>query len=188
VKEKSKPKSEPKRKPLDIHLNKRQMCASLGISTTAFDRYCIKPDLVVGRVNYYLARQVVDNRIEAERKRLCRKRPAAPKELGDLNPIAEKARLDKERADMQALKNAILLGKYLPMEAATFIFSKIGGDISSVLETIPAKIKRCLPTLPAREIDLIRLEVARAQNMAAAVDNALDEYIEEFNAGVITEI
>ena len=159
----------------------------MGVTPKTFTGYNIKPDLEVGGVKYYLARDVVANRIATDRDR-NNAPPAKVATLpGDLNPVAEKARLDKERADMQALKNAILLGEYLPMESATFIFGKVGGDISAVLETIPAKIKRRLPTLPASELDLIRLELARAQNMASEVTKLIDEYIADYNDGAIEE-
>jgi Phage DNA packaging protein Nu1. len=47
--------------------------------------------------------------------------------------------------------------------------SSICSQIGAALETLPAKLKRRLPQLNAADIELIRKEIAKARNAAAAV-------------------
>ena len=87
----------------------------------------------------------------------------------------ERARLTREQADNTALKNAQLRKELAPVGVMEWALGKIGAQISAILETIPLKVKRRVPRLAAAEVEIIKREVVKAQNMAARVTVDLDE-------------
>ncbi|MCX2780416.1 terminase small subunit [Microbulbifer thermotolerans] len=163
----------------DYWLNKRQVCESLGISTTAFDKWRVEPVARIGNCNYYDVRSIVDNRVDNALSRHTLERSSSASE--GLDPAAEQARLAKERADSIALKNARARGELIPAEVAGLLFGKIGAEMAAVLDALPAKIKRRAPGLTATDLEFIKTEIVRAQNAAAEVDRYLDELIDEIN-------
>lgn len=193
AKAKPKAKGKPAPKVPDGYLNKRQMCDSMGISQTAFDKYKIEPILRQGGRAYYTVRQILNNRLENLAQQF-EDRFQGSEEDGDelppgsINGDREKARLDKERADGQALKNAVTRGELIPTDAAMYIFGEMGAEISSILEVIPAKLKRRVPILKAADINAVKKEIVKAQNIAADVAAGLDEYTEGYNAETANEL
>ena len=183
AKAKPKAKGKPAPKVPDGYLNKRQMCDSMGISQTAFDKYKIEPILRQGGRAYYTVRQILNNRLENLARQHQDQMPALEDENDDPSYIdgnREKARLDKEKADGQALKNAVTRGELIPADAAMYIFGEMGAEVSSILEVIPAKIKRRVPTLKATDINAIKSEIIKAQNIAASIASGLDDYVESY--------
>ena len=162
----------------DYWLNKRQVCESLGITATAFDKWKVEPVARVGNSNYYDARSLVDNRVDSVLRRQQLERPDADDGDG-LNPVLEQARLAKEKADAQALKNNITRGELIPAEVAALLFGKVGGEMAAVLDALPANIKRRVPSLTATDMEFIKAEIVRAQNAAAEVERHLDEFIDD---------
>jgi phage terminase Nu1 subunit (DNA packaging protein) len=84
--------------------------------------------------------------------------------------------LDRERAlNLQAdtaikrLKEQQLLGELAPITALEWALSSVCNQIGATLETLPAKLKRRLPQLTAADLEIIRKEIAKARNAAAAV-------------------
>ncbi|GAB2507178.1 terminase small subunit [Microbulbifer agarilyticus] len=161
----------------DSLLNQRQMCESLGITQPGFARWGVDPVLREGNRSFYDVRSVVDNRVAAalEKQRLERPEPLAE---GELNPVIEQARLAKEKADAQALKNSVTRGELIPAEAVGLVVSKIATEMAAALDALPGQIKRFEPGLSATSLDKIKREIVRAQNAAAEVDRYLDEFVD----------
>lgn len=84
--------------------------------------------------------------------------------------------LDRERAlNLQAdtalkrLKEQELLGNLAPIAVLEWALSSACAQIGATLETLPAKLKRRLPQLNAADLEIIRKEIAKARNTAAAI-------------------
>ena len=88
----------------------------------------------------------------------------------------QRARLTKEQADGQAMKNAQLRRELAPIELITWTLNKIGTQITAILDSVPLKVKRRIPTLNNTQVELIRREIVKAQNVAAKVTVDLNEY------------
>ncbi|WP_406828126.1 terminase small subunit [Microbulbifer sp. ARAS458-1] len=161
----------------DCLLNQRQMCESLSVTPPGFARWGVEPALRVGNRAYYSVRDVVDNRVEAALEKQRLERPG-PLEGSDLNPVAEQARLAKEKADAQALKNSVTRGELIPAEAMGLVISKVATEMAAALDALPGQIKRIEPGLSATSLDKIKREIVRAQNAAAEVDRYLDEFVD----------
>lgn len=163
--------------------NKTEMCTSLRVTPQAFDKWKIKPIAKSGRENFYIVKDVVDNRSNRKLELYILTHPEPVEDTG-LNPVTEKALLDRSRREGQDLVNERRRSEVFPIEIAEFVFSKMGAEISAILESLPAKIKRLLPTTTATQMDAIRKEIAKARNTAADVNDHFDEYLEEyFEAG-----
>jgi phage terminase Nu1 subunit (DNA packaging protein) len=77
--------------------------------------------------------------------------------------------LDKVRADGQELQNPIARGQYAPLSVLEKSLSDVASQIRSILSALPKRLKASLPSLWARELDLIKREIVAAQNAMAAV-------------------
>jgi phage terminase Nu1 subunit (DNA packaging protein) len=82
---------------------------------------------------------------------------------------SERERLDRVRADGQELQNLIARGQYAPLSVLENSLSDVASQIRSILSALPKRLKASLPSLRARELDLIKREVVAAQNAMAAV-------------------
>jgi len=102
--------------------------------------------------------------------------PEVQKSAGEIDWDAERARETKERADNLELKNAQLRRELIPIELMSWTLGNIGAQISAVLESIPVKLKRRMAKLGAAEVDIIRGEIAKCQNIAADIKVDFDEY------------
>jgi phage terminase Nu1 subunit (DNA packaging protein) len=91
----------------------------------------------------------------------------------------ERARLTREQADSQALKNAQLRKELAPVTVIEWTLGKVGAQISAILDQIPLKVKRRVPRLSSAEAEIIKREVIKAQNMAAKVTVDIDEYLDD---------
>jgi phage terminase Nu1 subunit (DNA packaging protein) len=81
-----------------------------------------------------------------------------------------RARTQNLEADtrLKGLREAQLRNELAPIDALTWALSATCSQIAAILETIPAKLKRALPNLTATDLNIIRKEIAKAQNAAAA--------------------
>lgn len=88
-----------------------------------------------------------------------------------------RARTQNLEADtrLKELREAQLRNELAPVETLTWALSNLGSQISAILETIPAKLKRQVPTLTATDLDLIRKEIIKTQNAAARVQLELPD-------------
>ena len=85
----------------------------------------------------------------------------------DLN--VERARLVKEQADGQALRNRLASGEVVHTMDVQMKLTSVAEQIGAVLDALPQKVKRRVPHLTAAEVTIIKKEVVKAQNIAAKV-------------------
>lgn len=163
----------------DYWLNKRQACESFGITATAFDKWRVEPVARIGNSNYYDLRSLVDNRVDAALRRQQLERTSSGGSTAD--PIAEQARLARAKAEAQEMKNAVTRGELIPAAIAGELFGKLGSEMAAVLDSLPANIKRRVPSLTATDLEYIKAEIVRAQNSAAEVDRYLDEFADDID-------
>jgi phage terminase Nu1 subunit (DNA packaging protein) len=90
----------------------------------------------------------------------------------------EKTLLIREQRIGQELKNAQARHELAPVDLISWTLSKVGAQISAILDSVPLKVKNILPRLSAAEVEHIRREIVKAQNAAASVTVDLDEYYE----------
>ncbi len=86
----------------------------------------------------------------------------------DLN--TEQARLTKEKADAQELKNRIERKEVAPVSLMTTSIAKVSASAVAILASLKLSIKRKLPHLKNTELDIIEKEIARARNSIADME------------------
>jgi phage terminase Nu1 subunit (DNA packaging protein) len=69
---------------------------------------------------------------------------------------------------LKALKEQQILGELAPIAALEWALTSVCAQISAVLETLPAKLKRRLPQLTSADLHLVQTEIAKARNAAAS--------------------
>lgn len=92
-------------------------------------------------------------------------------------------RIDKERADHLALKNAMLRREYIPITVVTVAVSRVAQKLAGALDTLPVDIKRIAPELQPNDIEEIRRQVVEIQNTAADYAPELRRALDEAFAG-----
>ena len=160
----------------DHWLNQVQMAESLGITVNAFARWKVEPVARIGKSVYYDVRSVLDNRLShAEGNSLT---------SGDME--AERLRLTRAQAEGQEIKNELAKGKTAPVEIITLVLSKIAGEATGILDSLPLDIRRRHPELPTAVIESIKRQVVKSQNAIARTDetleHALEDYLEQLDA------
>lgn len=88
----------------------------------------------------------------------------------------QRARLAKEQTETAALKNAQTRREVAPINLIEWMLGQTCSQISAILESLPLKIKRRVAKLTASDIEFIRREVIKAQNVAAKITVDLDDY------------
>jgi len=171
-------------------LNKKQMAKQLKISVQAFDKWEVQP--VARRHKYGEAfysvgdvMEFVDKRArEQERRKLEKLLPtdADGLDVGQIFIEKEKAELTwtRERAEGQRLKNAQMRRELAPVEMVVWALGSVAGQVTAILGTLPAKLKRSQPKLSADEINIVKSEIVKAQNACAKeVEIAWDDFVAE---------
>ena len=167
-----KPKKEPH------WLNRTQMAASLGITGSAFDRWGVEPVARIGREKYFDVRVVLDNRLAHQAASL---QPEI-ENLEEGSMDYERLRLTRAQADGQEIKNEIARGKTAPVEIITRVLSKIAGEASGELDSLPLNVKRRHPELENQVIESIKRHVVKAQNAIARTDETLEHLLDDYLA------
>lgn len=98
---------------------------------------------------------------------------------GDLDLATERARLAKEQADKVAMQNAISRGELAPVAAMETVLATVGTRVGKILATIPGLVRRRVPGIDSAVIEHITADIAKCQNMAAAMTLATLEQEEE---------
>ncbi len=80
---------------------------------------------------------------------------------------AEKARLDRLRADEIEHRLQLAKNEVAPIAILEDALLRISEQICSILDSLPLRIKKRVPKLTAREIENIRREIVKAQNAAS---------------------
>lgn len=152
------------------------MAESLGISTQAFDKWGVKPHKKIGRQTFFRVQDVVENRIENElKKNNNRVNPQGER----IDVEFEKAKLTQQQRITQEIKNEILEGKAIPVEAARDVLARILAQVGATLDSLAPNIKRRHPEIEQRIIDFIKSETIKHQNEASNLDNYLDDIIDD---------
>jgi phage terminase Nu1 subunit (DNA packaging protein) len=160
-------------------LNRTTTVASLGITRQSFDAWKVQPVAKIGRETFFTMQDVVAARVAHAIEKTQAQYSVDEDELGGLNPIAEKAKLDRQKRIGQELANEKARGSLFPVVAAEYIFAQIGAEIAAILDTLPAKIKKSLPKTTRTQLYHVEKEITKARNTAADVADRLDEFIEE---------
>ena len=169
-----------RKNPLKHWVNRKEMVALLQITGQSFDAWNVQSVGKIGKNKYFTLQDVIENRKALLAKKLEAKFLAlVPDEEEALNPIAEKSKLDQAKRIGQEINNKKAVGDVFPIEAGGFVFARIGAEIAAILESLPAKIKRLMPTMTATQLDMVKLEIAKARNSAVSVNERFDEFIEE---------
>lgn len=154
-------------------LNHGQMAQACGISQQAFHQWKVEPVAKIGKQVFYLAGDVVANRLANQQQKLKKHerdhRPTKPELEANLQ-------LTRARAEWQELKNAKLREELAPVELISWVIGKAASQISAILESIPMNLKKRNPRLTASNIEFITREIVKTQNIAAHMKLDLDEY------------
>ena len=150
-------------------LNKTQMSKALGISTQAFDKWGVDPVGKVGRETFFLVANLVDNRLEYHNQKHPT-RKFDPKEF-----VAQRTRLTKAQADAQEMKNAVMRRELAPVELLEMALATMSAQVSSILQSIPARVKKRVPSLTATQLGHISREITKAQNAASKAELPWDD-------------
>ncbi|MCK5643448.1 MAG: terminase small subunit [Gammaproteobacteria bacterium] len=154
-------------------LSQVEMLRSLNITKQAFARWNVPHVAVVGKRRYYTAEAVLHNRLthqEAKSKKLLNRKDAI--EQLDAAKLLEV----QERTENIALKNAILKREHAPIAMLEWMLGQVGSQISAILESIPVKVKRRMPHLKTSELQILKEEIVKCQNVAAEAHVDLDAY------------
>lgn len=88
---------------------------------------------------------------------------------GDLDLVTERAGLAKAQRERIEMQNAVTRKELAPVILIEEVLAKAGSKVAGILDAIPGMVKRRIPALTSDAIDLIRVEVAKARNLAAAI-------------------
>lgn len=102
---------------------------------------------------------------------------------GDLDLVAERARLAKVQADRIEMQNAVTRKELAPAELIEEVLSRAGARAAKLLDTIPGELKRRCPQLTADDIATIATTIAKVRNIAAAISLANLQEDEEEGQG-----
>jgi phage terminase Nu1 subunit (DNA packaging protein) len=168
-------------KPLPHWQNQKNAAAGQGVSTQAFARWGVEPVAKIGRNAYYLPSDITAYLVARETASLQEKLERIETAAAETGSAAdrEKMLLTREQRIGQELKNAQARRELAPIGIIDWALSRVGSQISALLEAIPLKVKQLLPKMTAAEIGLIEREVIKAQNASAAVTVDFDEYDRE---------
>ena len=86
-----------------------------------------------------------------------------------LNLEQERARLAAAQADKTEMENKIKQGEYAPMEILTFAIADVASQWNAIIESVPAKIKRSMPQLRAREMKILVKEFNNMRNAVTGI-------------------
>lgn len=82
---------------------------------------------------------------------------------------SERARLTKEQADAQEMKNALQRRDVVGIEVLESFCIRLGSEIGSVLDAAILNVKRTCPDLRAEQLGAVEREITKARNRAADV-------------------
>ena len=141
-------------------------------------------DLTTARVGQ-LAREGIISRHESGKypasavpqyvKWLRAKAFGSDEKIGDTN--AERARLLRAQSEKLERENRIADGEVAPVEVLTAALADVLSQMVAILESIPMNIKRAVPALSARDIEMIKKEIVKCRNLAA--DANIKEHLED---------
>ncbi|EBZ2142388.1 DNA-packaging protein [Salmonella enterica subsp. enterica serovar Newport] len=161
-----------------VLLNKSDMAASIGISVQAFDKWGVIPVERRGREVLYDVKTV----LEKDRERQQRKQQPDDEKKEDLETqlLRSRIRLTEEQAIAQQLKNRVSEEKLINSEFCIFALSKLAMDLSSILDTIPLSMQRQFSELTPKQMDYLKMLVAKGANTCARVGDKLPGWMDDY--------
>lgn len=87
----------------------------------------------------------------------------------------ERWRKTKAEATAQEMKNQVTRRELAPVKLLEFSIAKFAEQASSILESIPLKVKKRLPRLKASEVELVKREIVKVQNAASRIQIDWDQ-------------
>lgn len=73
------------------------------------------------------------------------------------------------RADKVEMENAVTRGKLAPVSVLEDVLVRAGTKAAATIDAIPAVLKRRLPRLTDADLTILRREIGKARNAAAAL-------------------
>jgi phage terminase Nu1 subunit (DNA packaging protein) len=99
-----------------------------------------------------------------------REQAAGRASTGGLNLAQERAALAKEQRLIAALKRARMEREQAPIALLELALSDVSAQIAAILDALPGKVARTSGQLTATDVDLISAELAKARNIALAIE------------------
>ncbi|MCH1926877.1 terminase small subunit [Shewanella sp. C32] len=160
-----------------VLLNKTDLCRSLNISTQAFDKWGVPHAKKVGRQVFYSVADVVANRVGNERSKA-----ALPEDEDPNKPNLEweRYRLTKAQADGQELKNEKDRKEVVEVAFCTYVLNKIAVQIGPILDQAPLNVKRHHPEIEEQQLETMRAEIIKAQNIASKLGDAIEGMLDDY--------
>ena len=156
-------------------LTQQEAARLAGVSVQMFQRYGLDPIERRGRSTYYTAEQVLEHRDERAYRKgfesgLREGRDSVPEDAAGLMAAQARAelRLTEERGETQALKNAQLRRELIPVQVVSMVLAKIGAQISGALDPLAGQLKRRIPSMTTADTHVVKEQVAKCKNLAAA--------------------
>lgn len=138
----------------------------------AFEKWGVEPVAKIGRETFYRANDVLQNRLDRQAEKYEKEQPT---EKSDIDFFKARARLIKEQADAQELKNQIMREEVAPVTTLRDALARVCEQVNSILEAIPLKVKNRVPALKAKDVEIIKREIVKAQNAASHSDIDFDD-------------
>jgi phage terminase Nu1 subunit (DNA packaging protein) len=82
---------------------------------------------------------------------------------------AEKARLDRLRADEVEFNLSVKRAEYVPTDAVKYAIADFAGQAAAIVEALPKKVKNSMPSLRAREMKILGKEISGLRNALASI-------------------
>lgn len=152
--------------PSDVEpLNQEQVAALLGVSTVTVQRRQRDKDDPLPMISGGKGRGNRAQYDPASVGQWMRRQITGQSDEIDL----ERERAMNLRADtrLKELKEQQMRSELASVSLMTETLALLGGQISAILESIPAKLKRRLPQLTAADIDIVTKEIVKCQNACA---------------------
>jgi len=96
----------------------------------------------------------------------------------DINIDRERALNLRADTRLKELKEAQIRKELAPIQLLELVLGKTCAQISATLEAIPLKVKRRVPKLSNAEVEIIRREIIKCQNVASESTLNIDEFAE----------
>ena len=157
-------------------LTQSQMAKACGVSVQGFVKWQVTPVAKIGRYAYYVVADVLESRLVNQAARLTKSIDTATEAELFRAEREEKLLLTRAQREGQEIKNSQLRNELAPVHLIEWTLGKVGSQISAILGALPLQLKKRNPKLTATNIETIRREIVKAQNIAAQVTVEFDEY------------
>lgn len=154
-------------------ITQEKMAAHCKMSISGFRKWQVEPAGKNGRQVFYRFSDVLKNRLTNLESRLTKS--ASTGEISRAERVA-KLRLIEAQAEGQEIRNAQLRRELAPVAVIEWTLGKVGSQIAAILDSIPMQLKKRNSKLTASNIELIKREIIKTQNIAAQVQVDYDEY------------